>query len=189
MGFGFLLFGYFFFCDFEIKTRMQQSVLHFDVLPDVLGWGLILVGLIYAARYSEKLKVAKIISMVMILPSLFFTLYGLGLWNVLLADVFYDSVYPFLELLLKLLFHYYLLFGLREIADACGDQKALSVRLRGNFVMTAFCFFWIAAARIVLAVDPTKLQYCSLVSAFCTMVYLLLNAFVLFKMFREITAE
>lgn len=187
MGLGFLLFGYFFFCDFNIG--IPGTSVRFDVLPDVFGWGLLFLGLIFASRYSEKLKVAKFLSLVMILPSLFSLLHGLGIWKILFADFFFYRVYPYLEVIVKILFHFYLLFGLKKIADDCGDQKALSVRLKSNFYMTVFCFLWIFASRIVLAAAPHLQGYCMLVSAFSTMVYLLINAFTLFKMFREITVE
>lgn len=185
MGIGFLLFGYFFFCDFFIG--IPATSVRFDVLPDVLGWALLFVGCMFAARFSEKFRVAKYITLVMLLPSLFSLLFDLGVWNLFFADVFYRNAYPLLEVVIKILFHYYLLFGLREFAEECGDQKALSVRLRGNFYMTLFCFFWIFAARLALMFDPALQGYCALISAFCSMVYLLLNAFAVFKAYREIT--
>ncbi|MBQ2731316.1 MAG: hypothetical protein IJF24_04750 [Clostridia bacterium] len=187
MGFGFLLFGYFFFCDFTLGV--PNTEMRFDMLPDVFGWVLLFVGLLFASCYSKKLVVAKYIAAVMILPALFSLLHGLCVWRVLFADGFYTSVYPYLEVVIKFLFHYYLIFGLREIAEECGDQKTLCVRLKSNFILTLFCFFWIIGARIVLAFAPEMQGYCMLVSAFSTMVYLLLNAFTIFKMFREITAE
>ncbi len=187
MGLGFLLFGYFFFSDFTVG--LTGTDVRFDALPDVFGWVLLSVGLIFASRYSAKLKVAKYIAFCMVLPALFSMLFSLGVWKYLFADLFFSYVYPYLEVVLKILFHYYLLFGLRDVAEECGDQKALAVRLKSNFILTLFCFFWIFGARIVFFFAPHLQLYCMLVSAFCTMVYLLLNAFTLFKMFRTITVE
>ena len=42
MGIGFLLFGYFFFCDFVIG--IPNTAVRFDVLPDFFGWVLLFVG-------------------------------------------------------------------------------------------------------------------------------------------------
>ncbi len=187
MGIGFLLFGYFFFCDFVIG--IPSTAIRFDVLPDFIGWVLLFIGCIFASRFSEKFRIARYVALVMLLPSLFSVLNSLGVWEFFFADVFYRSVYPLSEVFLKLIFHYYLLFGLRDFADECGDQKALSVRLKSNFYMTLFCFFWIFGARVVLMFAPQLQGYCTLVAAFCNMVYLLLNAFAIYKAFREITVE
>ena len=187
MGIGFLLFGYFFFCDFVIG--IPNTAVRFDVLPDFFGWVLLFVGCVFASRFSEKFRIAKYITLVMLLPSLFSVLHSLGLWNFFFADAFYQNVYPLTEVFLKLVFHYYLLFGLRDFAEECGDQKALVVRFKSNFFMTVFCFLWIIGARVVLMIAPHLQGYCMLVSAFCNMVYLLLNAFAIYKAFREITVE
>lgn len=187
MGAGFLLFGYFFFCDLQIGIR--ETAVRFDVLPDFFGWLLLLVGCIFGARFSQKLGVAKHLCLVMLLPSLFSALHALGVWPYLFADEFYRLVYPFLEAVMEVLFHFYMLFGLRDICEELGDQKLLVVRLKGNFYLTLFCYAWIFAARAGLVFAPHLQTYCSLISSFSAMVYLLVNAFVLFKVFRNLTVE
>ena len=187
MGTSFLLFGYFFFCDFSIGVAGTST--RFDVIPDVFGWILLFVGCIFASRFSQKLNVAKYIAVVMLLPSLFSLLHGIGVYRLFYADFFFARIYPFFETLFKLLFHYYLLFGLRDVAEECGDQKALAVRLKGNFFMTLFCFFWIFAARVAYQTAPQMQGYCALIVAFSNMVYLIINALAIFKVYREITVE
>ena len=185
MGIGFLLFGYFFFCDLTIGV--PGTTLRFDVLPDVFGWVLLFIGSLRAGRYSTQLQTGKYLCLSMILPSAFSLLHDLDLWHYAFADTFYGMAYPFLSVFLMVVYHYYLLFGLKQIADECGDQQALSARLSRNFYMTLICFFWILAARIVLVFAPQLQGYCALVSAFATMVYLLLNGFAIYRFFRNIT--
>ena len=187
MGTGFLLFGYFFFAD--LTLGIPDTDLRFDMLPDVFGWVLLFIGCTIAARFSKKLVTAKYVALVMILPALFSFLNGLGKWELFFADAFYRSIYPFFSVLLTVVFHYYLLFGLKEIADEVGDQKVLASRLHRGFYLTLFCFFWILLARAVLLFAPQLQGYCALISSFSTMVYLIANGFSIYQFFKNITVD
>ncbi len=186
MGLLFLLVGYFFFCDLNIASASGEML--FDITPDVIGWILLCIGTWRGSAFSQKLGVARWIALTMVIPSALEILYNLNLWRMFFATEFHLYVYPYLKIVLFLLFHYYLLFGLKEIADGLGDQKILSMKLARNFYLTLFCFAWILLAQ-VLRVFATDGQTYSTVTTFSTMIYLLSNEFLMFRFMRCITLE
>lgn len=185
MGIGFIVFGYLFFSDFFLSA--SSGAMRVDMLPNVVAWVFLFWGTHRAAPWSRYLRVASIIALCMILPSGFSVAYDLGVYSMLFSEQFYPYVYPLLSVSVGLVFHYFLLFGLRQIADSCHNEGVLSSRLARNFYLTFFCFCLIFFAQLVQQISGGILPYTQLVTTFCTMIYLIFNELVFVRFFRRIT--
>lgn len=190
MGFGFLLIGYLFFANFVIGTS-GDIPLRFDIMPDLVAWIFLLLGTLRLKQWSNKFKTASLICMFMLPVSLFSLLCGL---DILVRTPetwwFYESILPYASGAVLLCFHYFLLFGVREIAAGCEGQGQFCAKITRGFYITAVCFALTLAAMLIprlFAVGQVFQQVLLLIQYILRMVWLIYNEVCLIGAYRRIT--
>lgn len=185
MGFGYLLFGYLFFCGFTLRTH---SGLSFDVMPDLVAWIFLAIGCMKLGKWSKLLKSGAVLCFVMAFPSALQLFHGLWLIPAIFPETVYTAVFPIMDTVCRMAFHYLMLFGVIEIASACENQEDFVKSLKARVVLVSVCFVLLCAVRVALLIAGDGFRYyAALAASILTMCYLIPVVFSLFSAYRRIT--
>ena len=185
MGFGYLVFGYLFFADFNLRTASGMS---FDVMPDLVAWLFLAIGYIKLGKWSPLLRFGTILCVAMTLPSALLLCRGLKLFPDFLPEIFFVEIFPLLDVVCRLVFHYFLLYGVWQIASSCEGQEDFCKSLKYRVLLVSVCFLLLVAARIALiAVGESFLFYAALIASILTVCYLIPVEVSLYQAYQRIT--
>lgn len=133
MGFGLLVIGYFMLINVPFHGV--------DLPPDLLGYILIFASLTKLGKYGNKLNIAKYITLPLIFLSgvkFVFSLiaaFGFGTYNTLLA------VTGYVLALILLIFYFFLLLGIRDLAKRVKLEKNARKSVRNLIIIIVFYVF------------------------------------------------
>ena len=190
MGFGLLFFGYIFLCNFGIMSIGTNMA--FDFFPDVIGWVIMLVGLIKLSPYARVLKGAAATAAVMIPISLYSLLYNFLVLGFLgtASDKIYTAV-VYISIAALPVFCFFMSKGVREILLSCNNLEKPARILNISFVITAV-YSALALANEINTVlhfveSQKALAILNSVIQILNAAWLLMGAYALLKAFFSVT--
>ncbi|MEA4831873.1 hypothetical protein SDC9_93830 [bioreactor metagenome] len=189
MGFGLLLIGYMFLASFSVAFG-TDSKMTFDIFPDIIAWSMMLLGLNKLSPYSDKLRLARYAAIFMIPVSLYtmldnFRLFGFfGSFGQII-----NNIIGYVTVAVMLIYHYLLLFGIRDIALTCSGQKRFCDKLKFGFALTGVYYGVYLAVTIAGSFYPAVYGYGTPLVSLFGVAWIITNVLLIFEAFRKIILD